>query len=248
VVTDQLDALNRLLTDERLGARIVVVDGPDQGITAVLDAETGLLTGALPEPAADIEADAAELMSRGQHRSLGYGTNTVYIESVVPPQVLVIFGAVHIGQALCSLAHHLGYRVTVSDARAAFCTIERFPTAHRLAVGWPDQLDLTFDRRTAVVVLSHDARFEDPLWPQVLNSPVFYIGAMGSKKTAARRRQKLLEAGFATHQVDRIHGPIGIEIGAEQPGEVAVAILAEIIAARTRPSQPLHLRGAPRPI
>jgi xanthine dehydrogenase accessory factor len=248
VVTDQLDALNRLLTDERLGSRIVVVDGPDQGMTAVLDADLGLLAGHLPEPTADIEADAAELMSRGQHRSLGYGANTVYIESVMPPPALVIFGAVHIGQALCTLAHHLGYRVTVSDARAAFCTIERFPSAYQLAVGWPDQIDLTFDRRTAVVVLSHDSRFEDPLWPQVLNSPVPYIGAMGSKKTAARRRERLLEAGFTTDQVDRIHGPIGIEIGAVEPGEVAVAILAEIITARTRSSEPLQLRGTPCPI
>lgn len=141
------------------------------------------------------------------------------------------------------MAKRLGFHVVVSDARAAFTTSERFPDADALLIGWPDQVDLVFDRRSYVVVLSHDARFEDPLWPLVLKSPVAYIGAMGSSKTAQRRRAKLLAEGFDLEQVERIHGPIGLKIGAETPAEVAVAILAEIVETRAKPGVPLELRG-----
>jgi xanthine dehydrogenase accessory factor len=183
------------------------------------------------------------LLDRERSLTLTYGSHEVYIESIVPRPHLVIFGAVHIAQELIPMSRQLGFHVTISDARSAFTTIERFPDADRLLIGWPDQIDLEFDRRTYVVVLSHDARFEDPLWPLVLPSPVAYIGAMGSSKTAARRRERLLADGFGPEQVDRIHGPIGINIGGETPAEIAVGILAEIIATRARPGVPLALRG-----
>lgn len=230
--SDVLDAVEALVEREGMGTFAVVVDGPELGSSAVL--ENGSLTiGKLPQSIfADVVADALVLGSRGESLTLDYGEHAVYLETVAPPPRLVIFGAVHIGQELAKLAHQLGYHVTVSDARSAFLTEERFPTAERLAPGWPDEVALELDPNTAVVVLSHDARFEDPLWPRLLRSPVAYIGAMGSSGTAQKRRERLLRDGFSVEEIDRVHGPVGLSIGAQAPAEVAVAIMAEIISVR----------------
>ncbi|MEX0667964.1 MAG: XdhC family protein [Acidimicrobiia bacterium] len=242
-MTDCLAAVARLIEAEEFGSRATVVAGPAIGQSAVIQ-DDGLIAGGLPpEIIADVVADAASLLDRERSLTLTYSSNEVYIESLTPRPHLVIFGAVHIAQELIPMARQLGFHVTVSDARSAFTTPERFPDADRLLVGWPDQIDLEFDRRTYVVVLSHDARFEDPLWPLVLPAPVAYIGAMGSSKTAARRRERLLADGFASEQIDRIHGPIGLRIGADTPAEMAIAILAEILESRARPGVPLELRG-----
>lgn len=246
-----VDACRRLVDEERWGARAVVVAGPATGVSAVIDHELGMVGGSLPDGiAADVTTDARTLTERERHLTLGYGEHEVFIEVMAPRPQLVIFGAVHIAQALSTIARQLGYHVTVSDARPAFTTPERFPAVDRLLVGWPDQIAdrLTFDMRTFVVVLSHDARFEDPLWPLVMGKPVRYIGAMGSVRTATARRERLLAAGHHPDDVARIHGPIGIDIGAETPGEVAVAILAEMTRDRYRSDQPLEVIGEVRKI
>lgn len=245
------DALERILTEERFGARLTVVAGESVGAAAVIEVEQGLVAGNLPAAVqAEAVADARVLIEREVPATLTYGDTDVFIEPVVPRPRLVIFGAVHIAQALSAHGALLGYRVTVSDARSAFITPERFPSADDLAVGWPDEVvdRLVLDRRTSVVVLSHDARFEDPLWPLILPTPVRYIGAMGSRRTAARRRERLLEAGFDEATVHRIHGPVGMDIGADTPGEVAVAILAEMVVERRRPHEPLEVAGELRPL
>lgn len=235
MVTTQLEAVRSLVEQERLGAVITVVEGPTTGAKAVLDRADGLVAGAIPAEVHDaVIADAASLMDREQSRTLGYGEHEVYIETVAPQPRLLIIGAVHIAQELCRIAHSLGFRVIVNDARPFFTTPERFPEADQVIVGWPgevaDQLDI--DGRTYVVMLSHDARFEDPVLPLVLPSEARYIGVMGSRRTHRRRVDRLRKAGFPEDQIARIRGPVGLDIGAEQPGEVAISILAEMIQVR----------------
>ena len=230
-----LDAVRTLVDEERLGAVVTIVEGPSVGSKAVLDRGRGLVAGELPAADAEaIAADATSLMEREQNRTLAYGETVAYIETVAPQPHLLIFGAVHIAQELCRMGAGLGFVVTVNDARPAFTTAERFPEAAHVIVGWPDAIadQLTIDARTYVVLLSHDARFEDPVLPMVLKSDAKYIGAMGSRRTHRARLERLGEAGFGEEQLNRIHGPVGLDIGAEQPGEVAVSILAEMIQVR----------------
>lgn len=245
-----LAACRSVLDSESLAARITVVAGTHIGRTALISHEGTVVAGSVPVEMSDVVTDAVTVMEREQNITLAYGEEEAYIETLAPRPHLLVFGAVHIAQSLAELAQHLGYHVTVSDARPAFTTHERFPGVDRLLVGWPDQISdqLEFDLRTFVVVLSHDARFEDPLWPLIEGRNVRYIGAMGSKRTANARNERLAAAGWSQAQIDRIHGPIGIEIGAETPGEVAVAILAEMTTERYRSKHPWELRGEIRRI
>jgi xanthine dehydrogenase accessory factor len=243
-----VDAVRRLVESERLGAKLTVVAGDGIGTAAVLDRELGIVAGTVP--LADlVSEDALVLIDREQSATLLYdGGVEIFVEVIAPRPRLLIFGAVHIAQELAVIAARLGYHVTVSDARPVFTTRDRFPGVDELLVGWPGDLveQLNFDRRTFVVVLSHDARFEDPLWPMVHGTPVRYIGAMGSRKTAAARRARLAEAGWTDQELDRIHGPIGIDIGADSPGEIAVSILAEMTAVRYGADVEPQLVGVPQ--
>ncbi|MGH3649274.1 MAG: XdhC family protein [Acidimicrobiia bacterium] len=239
-------AIQALLDAEVLGAVITVVDGPAIGAKAVVDDAGVIIAGSIPEDvAADVLEDAQTLMRHEQHRSLDYGDHSVFIETLAPPPDLLIFGAVHIGQALCSFGSQMGYRVTVVDSRPAFATEERFPDAHRVLVGWPGDLmdQIGFDRRTWVVVLSHDPRHETPPLAAALKSDTRYIGAMGSRRTHDRRVERLSELGFDDTDIARIHSPIGLDIGAETPQEVAVSILAEMTLTRYGAGTGVSLKG-----
>lgn len=149
----------------------------------------------------------------------------------VPATRLVITGAVHISQALAPMARLLGYDVTIVDPRTAFASIERFPDVKVIAE-WPDKAlpPLGIDRYTAFVALTHDPKIDDPALTHALARDCFYIGALGSKKTHARRVERLKQQGISAADIARIHAPIGLAIGAVSPAEIAVSIMAEITA------------------
>ena len=153
----------------------------------------------------------------------------VFLTVHVPPTRLVITGAVHISQALAPIASLLGYDVTIVDPRTAFASVERFPGVKVLAE-WPDTAlpPLGIDRYTAFVALTHDPKIDDPALTHALERDCFYIGALGSKKTHARRVERLKSQGLTDAQLGRIHAPIGLPIGAISPPEIAVAIMGEI--------------------
>jgi xanthine dehydrogenase accessory factor len=155
----------------------------------------------------------------------------VFLTVHVPPPRLVITGAVHISQALAPMAKLAGYDVTIVDPRTAFASTERFPDVKVIA-DWPDEAlpPLAIDRYTAFVALTHDPKIDDPALAHALARDCFYIGALGSKKTHARRIERLKGQGITDVQLARIHSPIGLSIGAVSPAEIAVAIIGEITA------------------
>jgi xanthine dehydrogenase accessory factor len=159
------------------------------------------------------------------------GEDRVFLTVHVPPPRLVITGAVHISQALAPMARLLGYDVTIVDPRTAFATVERFPEVKVIAE-WPDVAlpPLGIDRYTAFVALTHDPKIDDPALLHALARDCFYIGALGSKKTHARRVERLKQQGITDADIARIHSPIGLAIGAVSPAEIAVAIMGEITA------------------
>ncbi len=158
-----------------------------------------------------------------------------FTEHYAPAPMLMVFGAVDTAQELCRMARQVGFRTIVSDARGKFATRERLPDADQIVVGWPA---LAYERHqpdeaTYVVVLTHDARFDEPALGPALRSPAAYIGALGSRRAQESRRRRLLNAGYSEAEIDRICGPLGLDIGAVTPPETAVSILAEVLAARS---------------
>nr|WP_255574882.1 XdhC family protein [Caldovatus aquaticus] len=187
-------------------------------------------------PGALAEAAAAALRD-DQARTVTLDGEPWFVHPHNPPLRLVVVGAVHIAQALVPMAARLGFAVTVVDPRRAFATEERFAGV-TLRTDWPDEaLDaLRPDARTAVVTLTHDPKLDDPALDRALKSPAFYIGALGSRRTHAKRIARLKEMGFDDAALARIHAPVGLDIAAVTAPEIALSILAEIVAVR---------RGAP---
>lgn len=155
-----------------------------------------------------------------------------FIQVFNPPKRLIIVGAVHIAQPLVEIGKTAGFSVTIVDPRGAFATSSRFPNVD-LNEDWPDEalISLGVDNRTAVVTLTHDPKLDDPALEVALRTNAFYIGSLGSKKTHSKRIERLKESGFDEHQISRIHGPIGLDIGSKSPAEIAISIMAEITKA-----------------
>ncbi|MBB3019342.1 xanthine dehydrogenase accessory factor [Microvirga lupini] len=184
----------------------------------------------------EVEGDALthelqDALRRGKSGLIEQEGRHFFLTVQTPPVRVVVIGAVHISQALAPMAKGLDLDVTIVDPRTAFATPERFPDVPVLAE-WPDAVlpDLGIDRYTAVVALTHDPKIDDPALTAALRSECFYIGALGSRKTHERRVLRLTEAGFTEADLARIHAPIGLDIGAVSPAEIAVSILAEIVA------------------
>ena len=184
----------------------------------------------LPEP---LPAAAEEAAISDKARTIETGEDTWFLHPHCPPLRLLVIGAVHIAQALAPMAQAAGFAVTIIDPRRAFATADRFPGV-ALRDDWPDEAmaDLTPDSRTAIVTLTHDPKLDDPALDAALRSPAFYIGALGSTRTHAKRVARLKEAGHADAAIARIHAPVGLDIGAVTAPEIAVSILAELVAVR----------------
>ena len=186
--------------------------------------------------AADVERDPLkdvlkERLRTGKSGMAETPEGRVFLTVHVPPPRLVITGAVHISQALAPMARLVGYDVTIVDPRTAFASIERFPDV-KVIPEWPDVAlpPLGIDRYTAFVALTHDPKIDDPALTHALERDCFYIGALGSTKTHARRVERLKQQGIGEAALARIHAPVGLKIGAVSPPEIAVAIMGEITA------------------
>ncbi|HEY7112562.1 MAG TPA: XdhC/CoxI family protein [Thermoanaerobaculia bacterium] len=235
------DAQSRALDEERLAVSATVVRGPDHLLgRARVRLEGGAPAGSL-DPALDVAADAATAEARTRRVETTAKTGEaceLFIEAARPSPALVVVGGVHIAVALTALAKTLGFRTVVVDPRAAFGSPERFPAADRLITEWPAKAlaALPLNSSTAVAVLSHDPKLDDPALAAALPSSAFYVGALGSKRTHEKRRKRLLEAGLTEDQLARLHAPIGLPLGGRAPEEIALAILAEIVTARNAAS------------
>ena len=199
-------------------------------------AEDGRLTGTLGTPELDaalVEAAQAALR-RGLSRTVELGDRSLFIEVFPVRPRLVVVGGVEVARSLVRLARELGFETVVVDGRAAFATPERFPDVDRLVVGWPDEVadEIGLGPNDAVAVLSHDVKFDEPAIVEALRRGCRYVGAVGSRKTQADRRARLLEAGVSEAELARLRGPVGLDLGGRAPAETALAILAEIVAER----------------
>jgi xanthine dehydrogenase accessory factor len=177
---------------------------------------------------------ADELIRSGHSKVVELHGRRVFADVFGPPSRLFVYGAVDTADALCAAAKAIGWRTIAADARARFATRERLPHADEILVAWPEEAlaQVAPDHTTAIVVLTHDDKFDLPLLTGALATEAYYIGALGSRRNQERRRARLLEAGLDESDLDRISGPAGLDIGAHTPAETAVSMLAEIMAVR----------------
>jgi xanthine dehydrogenase accessory factor len=230
-----IERLARLRESEERGILFTAVDGDAAG-AKVLVLESGEQLG---EGLDDAVAQFDELIRRGRNRVLTLDDGSkVFAEWYGPPPRLFVYGAVDTAEALCRGAKLLGWRSIVADARAKFATAERIPSADELIVAWPEDAltQVAPDHQTAIVVLTHDDKFDEPALAGALETEAFYIGALGSRRNQERRRERLLEAGVSEEALERIMGPSGLDIGADTQEETALSILAEVLAVRAQRS------------
>ena len=227
---DTAEALSRAA--KLIGWTAIVGDARAMFLTRERMPSADLLIQKWPEEAT---GQFDELVRRGRNKLLSLdGDVKVFAEWYGPPPRVFVYGAVDTAEALCRAAKLLGWTAIVGDARGMFITKERIPSADVLIQKWPEEAlaEIVPDHQTAVVVLTHDDKFDEPALKAALESEAFYVGALGSRRTTERRRGRLIEAGVAEEKLDRIMGPCGLDIGADTQEETALAIMAEILAVR----------------
>lgn len=227
-----LDALLAARTAGQPAALITCLESGDQALVSA-----GTVSGDAML-AAEVSDQLPALLAADRSELLRTERGEVFVLVLSPPLRLTIIGAVHIAQALVPMARLAGYAVTIVDPRRAFATEERFPDVE-LSHEWPDEAleRLAPDANTAIVTLTHDPKLDDPALQVALRSEAFYIGSLGSRKTHAARLERLAEEGFSTADTARIHAPVGLDIGAQSPAEIAISIIAQmtdVLRRRTR--------------
>jgi xanthine dehydrogenase accessory factor len=234
------EALLEVARSDERAVLFTVLDGPNRGRKLLVRPERGETLGDGPPGLGALVDDVRRSCL------VEYDGAAVFADVYGRPPRLIVVGAVDTGEALCAGARALGWHTVCVDARARFATAERVPSAEEIVVAWPDEAfaRLALDRETAVVVLTHDDKFDVPALAVALRSDAFYVGALGSRVAQANRRDRLLEAGLTLEELARLHGPAGLDIGAESPAETAVSILAEALAIRAnRVGGPLRQSG-----
>ncbi|MFI9244596.1 XdhC family protein [Streptomyces sp. NPDC053086] len=220
-----------------------VVDGPaPRGAALAVWPDTvagtlgtnGLDAAVTADARGELALGASLLRHYGPHGERREDTVTLFLQSFAPPPRMLVFGAIDYAASVARIGDFLGYRVTVCDARPVFATPKRFPGAVEVVVDWPHRYlrSTGTDERTVICVLTHDPKFDVPLLQEALRRPAAYIGAMGSRRTHDERRARLTEAGLTDAELSRLRSPLGLDLGARTPEEVAVSVAAEIVALR----------------
>ena len=234
--TTHFKSLRSVLMSEHAAVNVMVIRGAKELLgRTILLRDDGSVTGTIRN-----ELDESALLVAGEalrkNESLRAMLNEdveIFAELILPPPTVIAVGGVHVTIALMVLAKTMGYRTVVVDPRTAFGNEARFPQVDLLIPLWPQEAfeQIPITKSTAIAMLTHDPKLDDPALKIALASSAFYIGSLGSKATQSKRRQRLLEDGLTEMQLDRLHGPIGLEIGACTPEEIALSIMAEIVAA-----------------
>jgi xanthine dehydrogenase accessory factor len=240
-LSELTEALLEVAHGDERAVLLTVLDGERRGTKLLVRLDQGDVIGDAPP---ELEAAARDVRRSGIVEASGL---RFFADVYGPPPRLVAVGAVDTGEAVCAGARALGWHTVCVDARARFATPERVPSADRIVVAWPEEAfaEIGLDHDTAVVVLTHDDKFDVPALAAALRSDAFYVAALGSRVAQESRRARLVGAGLTEQQLERLHGPAGLDIGAESPAETAVAILAEALAVRAgRGGGPLRTSSA----
>ena len=220
------EPLRSALEEERAIAKATVIKGEPLGQTLVV-------VDATSDESAMAEA-ARRALDAGRSEKVSLDDVEVFVDVELPSPVLVMVGGVHVAVALTSMADALGYRTVIIDPRGVFGSEERFPHAGEIIREWPDKAlkKLAINRSTAITTLTHDPKLDDPALEVALPSQAFYVGALGSKRTHEKRRRRLVERGVTEDELARLHAPIGLAIGSRSPEEIALSVMAQIVATR----------------